>query len=104
MVELVRLNGYPIFARRLDGPKLAPGWEMHPDTDELLQVVEAEHMEVIVMMVDGPERVDLPAGSLFVIPRGHWHQPATLEPTSLVSMTSGATEWTDHEESPPPNL
>jgi mannose-6-phosphate isomerase-like protein (cupin superfamily) len=101
--ELGNLNGHPIVARRIDGPRRAPGWEMHPDTDELFHVVEG-HMEVLVMTADGPEAVDLPAGSVFVIPRAHWHQPATLEPTSLVFMTPGETEWTDAEHAPPPAL
>jgi mannose-6-phosphate isomerase-like protein (cupin superfamily) len=100
-IELGHLNGHPIVARRLDGPKRAPGWEMHPDTDELFQVMEG-HMEVVVMTNDGADRIDLPRGSLFVIPRGHWHQTATLEPTSLVFLTPGTTEWTDDEEGPPP--
>jgi len=101
-VELGRLNGHPLRARRLDGPSQAPGWEMHPDTDELFHVVDG-HMEIVIMTADGPERVDLPAGSVFVIPRGHWHQPATHGPTSLVFLTPGATEWTDEEVAPPPS-
>ncbi len=76
---------------------------MHPDTDEPFQVIDG-HMEVVVMTHDGAERIDLPRGSLFVIPRGHWHQSATLEPTSLIFLTQGSTEWTDEEEGPPPPI
>jgi mannose-6-phosphate isomerase-like protein (cupin superfamily) len=100
-VVVGELNGHPIVARRLDGPKRASGKEMHPDTDELFHVIEG-HMEVVVINDDGPRHVDLPAGSIFVIPRGHWHQPATLEPASLLFMTPGDTEWTDQLDAPPP--
>jgi hypothetical protein len=51
-VELGLINGHPLLARRLDGPKRAPGWEMHPDTDELFYVVSG-HMEVTLMTAEG---------------------------------------------------
>jgi mannose-6-phosphate isomerase-like protein (cupin superfamily) len=76
---------------------------MHPDTDELSYVIDG-HMEVIVMTTAGPECIDLQARTIFVIPRGHWHQPATLEPSSLVFMRPGETEWTDRQEPPPPAI
>jgi len=100
---VAELNGHRIVARRLDGPKRAPGWEMNPDTDELFHVIDG-HVEVIVMTAHGPECIDLPAGAVFVIPRGHWHQPAALEPWSLVFMTPGDTEWTEQQEPPPPAI
>lgn len=102
-VTVTQLNGHSLIARRLDGPKRAPGWEMHPDSDELFHVVSG-HMEVTVMTVVGPETVDLPAGTVYTIPRGHWHQPATLEPTSLLFMTPGESEWTDDKDPPPPSI
>ena len=101
-VMVSQLNGHPLIARRLDGPKRAPGWEMHPDTDELFYVVSG-HMEVTVMRANGPETVDLPAGSVYTIPKGHWHQPATFEPSSLLFMTPGKSEWSDEQEAPLPS-
>ena len=100
-VELGTLNGHPIFGRRLDGPKRAPGWEMHPDTDELFHVLDG-HMEVVLMTADGHRTVDLPAGAMYVIPRGHWHQPATHMPSTLLFMTPGTTEWLDGTDATPP--
>ena len=58
-VELGQFNGHPLVALRLDGPKRAPGWEMHPDPDELFYVVDG-HMKVTLMTADRPEVVDLP--------------------------------------------
>lgn len=42
---------------------------MHPDTDELCYVVSG-HMEVSVMTDNGEESVDLPAGTVYAIPKG----------------------------------
>ena len=75
---------------------------MDPDTDELFHVLGG-HMNVVVMTAARPEQADLAAGSIFVIPRGHWHQLATREPTSLVLMAPGRTERTGDEEAPPPS-
>jgi mannose-6-phosphate isomerase-like protein (cupin superfamily) len=58
--------------RVADSPGAAP-WEMHPDTDELLHVLEGS-VTVEVYALDGIETVDLTAGQLVVVPRGRWHR------------------------------
>src|SRR5215472_16136545 len=44
-------------------------WERHPDSDELLHVLEGE-LEVTTLTDDGSIHTSVPAGSLFVCPRG----------------------------------
>ncbi len=48
-------------------------WERHPRGDELLHVLEGE-VEVTVLAAEAPVRVTVPAGSVFVCPRGLWHR------------------------------
>ena len=49
-------------------------WEMHPDVDELLHVIEGE-IDVEVLPTDrgGGEQVTVKAGEFLVVPRGCWH-------------------------------
>lgn len=48
-------------------------WEMHPDDDELLQILEGEVL-VTVLTDDGPVETLVGAGGCFVVPRNHWHK------------------------------
>jgi quercetin dioxygenase-like cupin family protein len=67
-------------------------WERHPDGDELLHVLEGE-VDVTVQTEDGPARVSVAAGSLFVCPRGLWHRQL---PRPSVTMLFGTpTEKTE---------
>ncbi len=65
-------------------------WEMHPDCDEMLQVLEGE-IEVEVLPADhGPGvKTCVPAGSFFVVPRGCWHRQNLLARTKELYLTPG---------------
>ena len=82
---------YGVF--RVHAPGEGP-WEMHPDTDELLFVLEGS---VTVETYDpaGNERVSLTAGELVVMPRGKWHRH--VDAVDLVEMfhTPGRSLHTD---------
>jgi mannose-6-phosphate isomerase-like protein (cupin superfamily) len=65
-------------------------WELHPDADELLYVVEGA-VEVTVLVDEGPIVTAVPAGSVFVVPRGRWHRQHAREHAGLLFAT-GATE------------
>ena len=64
-------HGFGVF-RIAESPGAGP-WEMHPDTDELLYVLEGT---VTVERFDpsGNQLIPLGAGQLVVIPRNHWHR------------------------------
>ena len=65
-------------------------WEMHPDCDEFLQVLEGE-IDVEVLPIDGGagEKVRITAGSFFVVPRGFWHRQNMLQRTHELYLTPG---------------
>jgi quercetin dioxygenase-like cupin family protein len=65
-------------------------WEMHPDCDEMLQVLEGE-IEVEVLPGDGGAGVKtrVVAGSFFVVPRGCWHRQNLLARTKEFYLTPG---------------
>jgi quercetin dioxygenase-like cupin family protein len=59
-----------------------PPWERHPDGDELVHVFEGE-LDVILLPPQGRVEVTVPAGSVFIVPRGVWHRS---RPRGVVSM------------------
>jgi quercetin dioxygenase-like cupin family protein len=65
-------------------------WEMHPDCDEMLQVLEGE-IEVEVLPADGGAGIKtrVPAGSFLVVPRGCWHRQNLLARTKEFYLTPG---------------
>jgi len=48
-------------------------WERHPEDEELLHVIEGQ-VEVEVLTDDGSVVTLVEEGSIFVVPRGHWHR------------------------------
>ena len=65
-------------------------WEMHPDCDEMLQVLEGE-IEIEVLPPDRGAGVKtrLGAGAFFVVPRGCWHRQTMLARTKELYLTPG---------------
>lgn len=71
-------------------------WEMHPDCDEMLQVLEgAIDLEVLPTSGAGDVGVTtrIAAGSFFVVPRGCWHRQTILERTQELYLTPGASKY-----------
>ena len=67
-------------------------WEMHPECDEMLQVLEGE-IEVEVLPQDGSpaETTRVPAGCFCVVPRGCWHRQNLLARTKELYLTPGSS-------------
>ena len=76
-------------------------WERHPDGDELLHVLEGE-LEVTTLTDSGPVRTNVPAGSVFVTPRGLGHWPRPVSPVSLLFVTPWKGSEHSNEEDPRP--
>ena len=76
-----------VFWSEASGPS---PWEMHPDCDEMLQVLEGE-IEVEVLPGSGGPSVKtrVPSGSFFVVPRGDWHRQTLLVRTKEFYLTPG---------------
>ena len=68
-------------------------WERHPGGDELLHVLEGA-VEVIVLAETGQFQAAVPAGSIFVVPRGLWHRQIAAVGTTLLFATP--TEGSEH--------
>ena len=66
---------------------------MHPECDEMLQVLEGE-IEVEVLPADGGAGVvtRVPAGSMVVVPRGCWHKFQAPQGVMVMTMTPGPTD------------
>lgn len=68
-------------------------WEMHPECDELLHVLEGE-IEVEVLPQDGgpPQRARVATGEMIVVPRGCWHRQDLLVRSRELYLTPGPTQ------------
>lgn len=67
-------------------------WEMHPDCDELLHVIEGE-IEVEILPLDGGEAsvAVVKSGWFLVVPRGCWHRQTILARSQEFYLTPGST-------------
>ncbi len=65
-------------------------WEMHPDCDEMLQILDGEIEVEVLPVAGGPgEKVRIEAGAFLVVPRGHWHRQTMLARTQEFYLTPG---------------
>jgi mannose-6-phosphate isomerase-like protein (cupin superfamily) len=65
-------------------------WELHPDTDELLMVLEGS-VTVEILTATDRHLLPLTAGRFVVVPRGHWHRHRDVHGVVEVFFTPGAT-------------
>ena len=66
-------------------------WEIHPEDDEILFVVEGG---VTVEILTETERIDIPVeeGSCLVVPRNHWHRHKVDTLVKEMYVTPGPSE------------
>src|SRR3989442_4599084 len=93
---LASLNRCTLGVTRFSEPS---HWERHPAGDELLHVLEGE-ADVVSLTEDGPGRSRVRAGSIFICPRGLWHQLLPRSPLSMLFATPG--EGTEHSDAKEP--
>src|SRR3989475_5047910 len=93
---LASLNRCTLGVSRFSEPS---HWERHPAGDELLHVLEGE-ADVVSLTEDGPVRSRVRAGSIFICPRGLWHQVLPRSPLSMLFATPG--EGTEHSDAKEP--
>lgn len=89
-IELSEFNARTFGTCHFTG--VAPGWEMHPDTDEFFYVI-AGCVEITLLRDDGPRDHVAPAGSAFVVPRGVWHRPAAPHGAKFIFFTPGQSVY-----------
>jgi mannose-6-phosphate isomerase-like protein (cupin superfamily) len=87
--ELAPFNGAAFCVFRGDRLEQAD-WELHPDTDELLMVLEGS---VTVEILTDTDRylVPLEAGRFVIVPKGHWHRHIEVRDVVEMFFTPGAT-------------
>ena len=93
---LASLNRCTLGVTRFSEPS---HWERHPAGDELLHVLEGE-ADVVTLTDGGPVRSTVRAGSIFICPRGLWHQVLPRSPVSMLFATPG--EGTEHSDAKEP--
>jgi len=86
--KLAPFNGGGVFVGCFSGRS---PWERHPTGDELLHVLEGA-VEVTVVAANGPVHATVPAGSIFVVPRGLWHRQFPRPTVTLLNATPQPTE------------
>jgi quercetin dioxygenase-like cupin family protein len=76
-----RLNSRTAPLASLDGLEIGvsrfskhPRWEIHPNGEEFLQVIEGV-LDLTLLTEDGPQQRLLQPGSAVVVPRNTWHSP-----------------------------
>jgi mannose-6-phosphate isomerase-like protein (cupin superfamily) len=67
-----------------------PDWELHPDTDELLMVLEGS-VTVEILTPTDRHRVPLTASQFTVVPKGHWHRHTDAHEVVEMFYTPGTT-------------
>ena len=74
-------------------------WEMHPDCDELLHVIEGE-IDIEVLPKEGGEAstATVGAGRFLIVPRGCWHRQYIRKKCSEFYVTPGRTLHSQSED------
>lgn len=66
-----------------------PNWEMHPEADELVYLLEGD-VELLIEEPTGVRSVRVQGRGLVIIPRGAWHTARVHRPSRLLHVTMGA--------------
>ena len=91
-LDVIPFNDHHVGALSVTG--VAPGWEMHPDTDELFFILEGE-VEFVLLEDEGPRTVIAKAGEMFAVPQGIWHKPGAPKGAKFFYLTPGESLSSD---------
>ncbi len=71
-------------------------WERHSKGDEFLHVLKGQ-VEVVMITSTGKSSVLVPEGSIFVVPKNHWHKQIAKNEVVVLGATPGMTDSLDIE-------
>jgi oxalate decarboxylase/phosphoglucose isomerase-like protein (cupin superfamily) len=86
----VRLDGRLVGHVRSPHAGHRDEWELHPDQDELLYLVEGVTDVILRDDPDDPEServIALRAGEACIVPKGAWHRQVVHEPSHLLFLS-----------------
>lgn len=69
-------------------------WERHIMGDELVHILNGE-TELTIMTDDGPETLNMKAGTLTVVPKGLWHRFKAPKGVTVLTATPHPTDHSD---------
>ncbi|WBQ02506.1 cupin domain-containing protein [Kribbella sp. CA-293567] len=93
-----RINDYDVRVTHVRGSYV---WHVHDTTDELFLVLEG-HLDIALR--DPEERVvALPAGTLFVVPKGIYHRPFSDSGAQILVIDPDGTPTTGDTHDPLPD-
>jgi mannose-6-phosphate isomerase-like protein (cupin superfamily) len=93
-----RINDYDVRVTKVAGSYI---WHVHDTTDEFFLVLEGE---LSIAVRDPEERVvSVPAGSVFVVPRGLYHRPLSDGGASIVVIEPAGIPTTGDQHDPLPD-
>jgi len=75
-------------------------WERHPDSDELIHVIEGE-VEITMLTEEDRVTETLHAGCVLVVPRGIWHRHDAREQVKEWGVSVGRSEHSSAEDPRP---
>ena len=79
-----------IFVGSFDGES---PWERHGKGDELVHVLDGS-ATLTVMTETGPQSMEMAAGTIAIVPKGHWHRFNAPDGVTLLTATPQPTDHT----------
>ena len=67
------------------------GWEIHRGGDEIVQIL-AGATTLTIITDEGPQAIEMTAGTLIVVPQGCWHRFNAKQQVTVMTATPQPTE------------
>ncbi|MFI7123378.1 cupin domain-containing protein [Amycolatopsis sp. NPDC049868] len=95
---VAHVNDYDVRLAKVAGEHI---WHVHENTDEFFLVLDGT-LDIALREEDGERVVTLPRGSVFVVPRGTFHKPSSVDGASLLLFepTGTLSVGDEHDEVP----
>lgn len=85
----VELDGRRIGTLSVEAPGVRDEWEMHPEQDELLYLLEGAIDVFLRADLEGTEEnaIHFGQGEACIIPKGMWHRQVVVSPCKMLFLT-----------------
>ncbi|MFC9256412.1 cupin domain-containing protein [Amycolatopsis thailandensis] len=95
---VAHVNDYDVRLAKVAGEHV---WHVHENTDEFFLVLDGS-LDIALREEAGERVVTLPRGSVFVVPRGTFHKPSSVDGASLLLFepTGTLSVGDEHDEVP----